>query len=114
MVLKADDIADQLDQNTRAGEETTFQARQRNLIHIQFQQRTTRKCMTIVQGLPDDLDMKKINRYFKKTWNCNGAVIDDEEHGSVIQLQGDHRKAVADFLQREGIADKKEIKIHGF
>ena len=84
------------------------------MVHIQFQQRTTRKCISIIQGLPEELDFKKIVRHFKKLWSCNGTVIDNETWGQVIQLQGDHRKAVAKFLIDEGIALKSEIKIHGF
>ena len=34
--------------------------------------------------------------------------------GTVIQLQGDNRKAVAEFLVEEGINAKEEIKIHGY
>ena len=84
------------------------------MIHIQFQQRTVRKCISIIQGLPDDIDFKKLVRHFKKCWSCNGTVIDHETFGQVIQLQGDHRKAVAKFLMEEGLATKQQIKIHGF
>ncbi len=55
--------------------------RKHNLVHLKFQQRTTRKCLTLVQGLPDDLDLKKILRSFKKAWCCNGTTVEDEEHG---------------------------------
>ena len=84
------------------------------MVTIKFQQRTTRKCITIILGLPEDLDFKKITRHFKKLWNCNGAVIEDPTWGSIIQLQGEHRKAVAEFLMYEGLASKSEIKILGF
>ena len=84
------------------------------MVHIQFQQRTVRKCLTLIQGLPDDLDFKKLVRHFKKLWNCNGTVINDDEWGQVIQLQGDTRNSVAQFLIDEGLATKEQIKKHGF
>lgn len=88
--------------------------REHNVIHLHYQQRTARKCLTIIQGLPDDLDYKKILRAYKKDFSCNGTIHEDEEMGTVIQLQGDKRKDVAKFLLEEGIATKEEIKIHGY
>ncbi len=58
--------------------------REPNVIHLHYQQRTTRKCLTIVQGLPDDLDDKKLLRAFKKMFHCNGTVVEDEEKGLII------------------------------
>ena len=45
---------------------------------------------------------------------CNGTVIDHPEYGEVIQLQGDQRKNIAEFLCRIELAKKDQIKIHGF
>ena len=45
--------------------------------------------------------------------NCNGTVIDNEEMGAVIQLQGDQRREVAEWLIEEGIATRDEVKVHG-
>ena len=50
---------------------------------------------------------------FKKKFNCNGTIVDDLEYGQVIQLQGDQRQNVSQFLIDEGIAKKDIIKIHG-
>lgn len=33
--------------------------RPRRIIHIRVQQRTSRKSITIIEGLPSDLDLKK-------------------------------------------------------
>ena len=82
-------------------------------LDLHYQQRTTRKCITIIQGLQDDLDDKKLCRAFKKMFHCNGTVVEDEEKGMIIQLQGDFRKDVALFFVEEGIATKEGIKIHG-
>ena len=35
---------------------------------------------------------------FKKEFCCNGTVVEDPEQGNVIQLQGDQRKNVSQFL----------------
>ena len=85
-----------------------------NIVHLHFQQRTTRKCWTIVQGLPEDLDFKKIVRHFKKAFVCNGSIAESEEQGTIIQLQGDHRRQIHQFLCEEGMANKETIKIHGY
>jgi translation initiation factor 1 len=70
--------------------------------------------LTTVQGLPDDLDQKRILKAFKKDFACNGNIVQDEDMGEVIQLQGDHRVKVSAFLIGEGIVNKEQVKIHGF
>ncbi|KAJ1926408.1 Eukaryotic translation initiation factor eIF-1 [Tieghemiomyces parasiticus] len=87
---------------------------QADKIHIRIQQRNGRKTITTVQGLSSALDLKKILKSLKKVQACNGTIVEDEEHGDVIQLQGDQRDAIALFLASEGIAAKANIKIHGF
>lgn len=45
---------------------------------------------------------------------CNGTIVNDNDMGEVIQLQGDQRKAVHSFLidADEGLAlDVKTIKV---
>jgi translation initiation factor 1 len=44
---------------------------------------------------------------------CNGTLVDDEEMGQVIQLQGDQRAKMSSFLTEEGIP-AATIKVHGF
>ena len=39
---------------------------QKDLVHIRMQQRNGRKCITTVQGLNPELDMKKIVKAIKK------------------------------------------------
>ena len=41
-------------------------------------------------------------------------MVQDPELGQVIQLQGDQRKNVSNFLVQAGIVKKEHIKIHGF
>ena len=72
-----------------------------------------RKRITLVQGLADDLDIPRICKAFKRSFNCNGSVSDDEEFGLVIQLAGDHRTKVAEFLVDEEICTEDQIVIRG-
>ncbi|XP_010622822.1 eukaryotic translation initiation factor 1b isoform X1 [Fukomys damarensis] len=67
-------------------------------IHIRIQQRNGRKTLTTVQGIADDYDKKKLVKAFKKKFACNGTVIEHPEYGEVIQLQGDQRKNICQFL----------------
>lgn len=85
-----------------------------SIIHLRIQQRMGRKTLTTVQGIPEDIDKKLILKAFKKEFACNGTVIHDPELGQVIQLQGDHRTKIAEFLLKSSIATKDRIKIHGF
>ncbi|KAJ3049759.1 Eukaryotic translation initiation factor eIF-1 [Rhizophlyctis rosea] len=94
------------------GEDSDIKAA--NYIHIRIQQRNGRKTLTTVQGLPADLDQKRILKAFKKEFACNGTIVQDEDLGEVIQLQGDHRLKIQQFLSGEGIVSKDKIKIHGF
>ncbi|KAG8713911.1 Eukaryotic translation initiation factor eIF-1 [Ceratobasidium sp. 395] len=86
---------------------------QQNYIHIRIQQRNGRKTLTTLQGLPKEYDSKKLLKAFKKEFACNGTLVDDEELGKVIQLQGDQRLKISTFLTDEGIP-KATIKLHGF
>lgn len=48
---------------------------------------------------------------------CNGTIVNDSEMGEVIQLQGDQRKDVQEFLvdKKEGLElDAKTIKVFLF
>jgi len=82
-------------------------------IHIRVQQRNGRKTLTTLQGLPKEYDPKKLLKAFKKEFACNGTLVDDEEMGQVIQLQGDQRLKISTFLTEEGLP-KSMIKLHGF
>ncbi|KAF8844524.1 translation initiation factor SU [Paxillus ammoniavirescens] len=84
-----------------------------NYLHIRIQQRNGRKTLTTLQGLPKEYDPKKLLKAFKKEFACNGNLVDDEEMGQVIQLQGDQRVKIANFLTEEGIP-RNTIKLHGF
>jgi hypothetical protein len=55
-----------------------------------------------VQGLNEQLDLKKIIKAVKKTHCCNGTIVEDEEMGQVLQFQGDQRDNVLKFLLENG------------
>lgn len=46
--------------------------------------------------------------------NCNGTIIDHSEYGEVIQLTGDQRQNVKDFIVRVGIMKVENVAMHGF
>jgi translation initiation factor 1 len=81
---------------------------------LRIQQRTGRKRITTVQGLDDKkYDLKFLLKEFKKDFHCNGSIDEDPEFGKVIRLTGDNRMAIRDFLVKENVASKDNIKIHG-
>ena len=86
----------------------------KQFVDIRVQQRSGRKTLTTIQGLPKQLDPKRVLKVFKKEFACNGTIVDDEEMGEIIQLQGDHRQKVGQILIEEGIAKKDDLQIHGF
>jgi len=107
--------------------------KQSDKIHIRLQQRTGRKTVTTVQGLPDKYDPKKLLKAMKKEFGCNGHVVEsadssDEDSpapgkvasdfGKVLQFQGDQRLKVRAWLLEFGILSSKEAKdkiiIHGY
>jgi translation initiation factor 1 len=105
---------------------------------INTTERNGRKTLTTVQGLPKKFDQKKILKVIKKkfgmcrrsiccaaqsrsdsmltpTTACNGTIVVDTEMGEVIQLQGDQRKDVQEFLtdKKDGLElDAKTIKVN--
>lgn len=47
---------------------------------------------------------------FKEKIACNGAVIEHPEYGEVIQLQGDQRKNICQFLVEVSIS-RESLKL---
>jgi len=85
-----------------------------SVIHIRIQQRNGRKTLTTVQGISSDYDLKKIVKACKKEFACNGTVVDHPEYGEVIQLQGDQRNKIAEWLKKMKLAKEEQLKVHGF
>ncbi|KJE92657.1 translation initiation factor SUI1 [Capsaspora owczarzaki ATCC 30864] len=85
-----------------------------NYIHIRIQQRNGRKTLTTVQGVGEEFDKKKLVKAFKKEFACNGTIVEHPEYGEVIQLQGDQRNSICEFLVKFDLAKKEQLKVHGF
>lgn len=45
---------------------------------------------------------------------CNGTVIEHPEYGEVLQLQGDQRENICQWLTKAGLAKPDQLKVHGF
>lgn len=82
-------------------------------VDIRVVQRNAKKRITTISGLPAKLDYEKVNKALKKMLNCSGSVKDDEEGNRHIQLSGDQRYQVSNFLVDQGICTKAEVFIHG-
>lgn len=85
-----------------------------NKVHIRIQQRNGRKTITTLQGIDEKYDQKKLAKAFKKEFNCNGTVVEDEQYGEVIQLTGDQRNNIQQFLVDVGMCKKEATVVHGF
>ncbi len=68
----------------------------------------------VFQGIGEEFDKKRLLRAFKKKFACNGTVVEHQEYGEVIQLQGDQRTNVSQFLKEIGICQAEQLKVHGF
>jgi len=88
---------------------------QKCIIHIYVLQRNGRKRITIVTGLSETLDLKRILKFWKKNFHVNGSIIMDDPKfdGPIIKICGDCRQSVVDFLTGEGVAEMYQIKTHG-
>ena len=82
-------------------------------VTIRVQQRNGKKCLTIITGIAEDLDLDKILRYLKKKYSCNGSISDDEKFGEVITLSGDQKENVYKFFIKQEIYTKDCIIIKG-
>jgi translation initiation factor 1 len=110
------DLASDLEfaQGFQAGGELGIQKKK---IHIRFQKVGPRS-ITLVEGLDDDLDMKRISKAMKKSFKCAASLHLDTEGNEVIKLQGDHRQNVRSWLLGQEILTEKEANerlfMHGF
>lgn len=84
-----------------------------NKVTISVQQRNGRKNITSISGFAEDLDLKKILSHVKKTYNCNGSIINNEKFGEIMILTGDQKDNIYNFLINEEIYKKDDIIIKG-
>jgi translation initiation factor 1 len=104
MVSFGNSIADDLEATTS----TT------NYVHVRLQKRNNKKCITLIEGMPKDIDLQKVMRYFKKAFSCNGTIVTQHDtEDKIIQLTGDNRKEVEQFLKEECIVPENCVRVHG-
>ncbi len=82
-------------------------------VHIRVQQRNGRKCITTVAGLAEDLDVKKITRALTKAFKTSGTVKKDLDDNNIVQVAGDQRTNIRDFLLSQEICHADQILVHG-
>ncbi|BBI30533.1 initiation factor eIF1/SUI [Acanthamoeba castellanii medusavirus] len=82
-------------------------------VHIRVQKRNARSYVTLIEHAPPE-HVDKLLQCFRKILCCNGTIIESTEHGRIVQLQGDHRESVGDFLVEKKIVSRDSIKIHGY
>ena len=89
---------------------------QKSKIDIRFQQMGPRS-ITLIEGLDDDLDIKRISKAMKKHLNCAASIHKDKDEKEIIKLQGDHRQSVREWIISQGILTEAEadnrIVMHG-
>lgn len=86
---------------------------QQSTVQIRMQQRNGKKSITTLSGLDQRLDFDRLAKEFKKRWGCNGIVVSDPEFGFVIQLQGDQREHLREFLITEKLVKADDIRTSG-
>lgn len=73
-------------------------ARESQEIRITVDKRRYGKMMTIVEGInPQDIDLDKLVKELKNKCACGGTLKDGR-----VELQGEHRKRVAEVLREMG------------
>jgi translation initiation factor SUI1 len=85
----------------------------RTKVTIAMQKRNGKKCVTIVTGMAEDLDVQMILSHIKKKHNCNGAVLKDDTFGEVLMFTGDQRENFFTFLIDEQINQSGDIIVKG-
>jgi len=95
------------------GVETADNMQLLDSVHIRIQQRNGKKVITIIQGLDAKIPCKDLIKKFKTMYACGGHIAEDEEFGEVIQLTGDQRIKVRDYLVDNSLVEADKVEIHG-
>ena len=87
-------------------------------VHLRIQKRNGRQNITTITGLAPDLDEKRILKALKKKFSCNGSMkFEKDKNGNerfvALQLTGDQRDNVKEFLINEEICTEEQIIKHG-
>jgi translation initiation factor 1 len=85
-------------------------------IHVRFQ-RAGPRSITILEGLSEDLDLKRISKSMRKSFHCDCVVLQNKAGEDILQLQGDHREKICEWLVANNIVEasdaKEQIVLHG-
>lgn len=95
-----DEINQALQENTNA------------YIDIRNHARNGRKSTTTVEGLPKNVELKPLLSIWKKEFACNGSIQKSENGEDIIQLTGNKKEEVKNYLIKKDICNEKMIRIH--
>jgi translation initiation factor SUI1 len=87
-------------------------------IHIRIQKRGGQKHLTLIEGLDSD-QAKLILKKVKKLFATNGTLLqsqvtDQDQTQTVLQLQGDQRQSIQQYLITNGFFTEDQLVIHGY
>jgi translation initiation factor 1 len=83
-------------------------------VHVRLQMRTGKKSLTTISGMDcSKQELELILRPMRKMFNTNGTILKDDEFGLIIQLQGDMRDRVKEYLVRHEGYESTDIIMHG-
>ena len=60
------------------------------------------------------IDSENIFLFHLQEFACNGTVVEHPEYGEVLQLQGDQRQNICDWMTKIGLVKADQLKVHGF
>jgi translation initiation factor 1 len=82
-------------------------------IHIWIRQRNSKKNVTSIEQLPQEIDHQTVLKKMRHSFHCNGFITGSKT-GKCIQLSGDQRENIKKFLLDNSIACEDGIMIHGY
>lgn len=86
---------------------------EKQIVHIRVMQMGGRKKVTICQGLLPETNLTRVLRSMKKNFNAGGAIIENQEFGRIVQLQGNHALNMKTILVNAGLCSADNIHLHG-
>jgi translation initiation factor 1 len=95
---------------------TAFEATKATKIHVRAQQMGS-KWITTIDGLDTDLDVARIAKAMKKSLHCAATVTKSKDEEDIIQLQGDQRTLITEWLINNEVVTAEEaverVVVHG-
>lgn len=71
-----------------------------NIINIRVVSRNARKCITFVNGIPKEENIKDVLKNFKKNFSCNGSISNDDNYES-IKMSGDQSENILNYFKNK-------------